>query len=178
MKDFVPLLQTLLWVLITVVAGLFFRRELRMVRGALEKRISEGSSLEFGPVKFGELKEQVRSVQGEVQELQGLVVRLFLATMSDEMFFNLRKVASGKFGEFVKGKALERELHHLRNIGYISCESLTRIPEAGPDLSAYVSITEAGKQFIELRGRAALISRVTSNESLKLTEARSAPRHP
>ena len=71
--------------------------------------------------------------------------------MSDAMYFNLAKLSTGKFGVFDKNKGLERELYHLRTIGYINCESIQSIPKKGNNLSEFVTIASTGKQFVELR---------------------------
>ncbi|PZN85182.1 MAG: hypothetical protein DM484_01715 [Candidatus Methylumidiphilus alinenensis] len=68
------------------------------------------------------------------------------------MYFNLEKLAAtDPFGKYEKTKGLERELYHLRDIGYVDIESIKAIPESGDDLSKYVKITDTGKAFVKLR---------------------------
>ncbi|MFF1443347.1 hypothetical protein [Streptomyces sp. NPDC058295] len=81
--------------------------------------------------------------------------KLFLHTMSGQMYENLKKLTSGNFGNYVMGSALERELRHLRDIGYIRVHSISSVPPEGENLSQYVSVTEAGSQFVALREKAA-----------------------
>lgn len=67
------------------------------------------------------------------------------------MYTNLKKLASGYFGPYEGTRALERELYHLRDIAYIEVDSIHAIPKTGLNLSEHVKITEAGKEFVDLR---------------------------
>jgi hypothetical protein len=151
MKEFVPLLQTALWVLLVVGLLIYFRSDLRVLRESLRWRIKEGASLKLGPVEVGELRSEVRSVREELSDLNQKVTRLFLTTMSPAMFENLSKLHTGHFGPFEKTQGLKRELYHLRDIGYLAVESISALPDEGPNLSDFVSITETGRSFVELR---------------------------
>jgi hypothetical protein len=150
-KDFVPLYQTLLWVLLAVIVVIALRRDLGRLRDALVRRVESGGALDLGPIKFGELKAELQTVRNDLTRVENVVAELFLATMSAAMFENLRKLASGTFGPYHLGQALERELYHLRDIGYISVPSVKAIPKDGPELSEYVKVTDPGKKFVELR---------------------------
>jgi hypothetical protein len=149
--EFVPLYQTVLWLVAIIVVGFVIRTDLHRLWDAIVTRIERGGSLKVGPVEFGELREEVAAVRQHVTRLESAVAELFLATMSDAMFGNLKKLASGRFGAYRMGGALQRELYHLRDIGYIEVESVRSIPPEGTDLSAYVSITEPGRNFVRLR---------------------------
>ena len=87
----------------------------------------------------------------ELDELNAKVARLFLTTMSPSMYTNLKKLASGSFGTYEMNKGLDRELHHLRDIGYIDIHSIKAIPGSGTNLSEHVEVTATGKQFVDLR---------------------------
>jgi hypothetical protein len=67
------------------------------------------------------------------------------------MYVNLKKLASGNFGQYEISKGLERELYHLRDIGYIKVTSIKAIPKSGENLSDHIEVTETGKMFVELR---------------------------
>ena len=151
MRDYVPLMQTILWIALIVAAALLFRPELSALRPALMARIEGGSALKMGPVEFGELKQEVASVRTEVNDLNDRVYKLFLLTMSPDMFNNLMKLASGTFGSFEKTGGLERELRHLRDLGYVDVPSVGFMPKRGDELLDYVSVTPTGMQFVELR---------------------------
>ena len=98
------------------------------------------------------LRAEMNAVKEQVSETSDKINRLFMLTMSPAMYKNLRKLASGRFGHYKMNKGLERELYHLRDIGYIEVESIKQIPRpSGEDLSAHVTITETGKEFVELR---------------------------
>jgi len=99
----------------------------------------------------GELKAEMASVKEHLEETDRKIVKLFLLTMSGSMYDNLRKLVSGKFGHYELGIGLERELYHLRSIGYVDVESIQAIPKKGNDLSPYVKITETGKAFVAYR---------------------------
>ena len=65
---FVPLFQTVLWVLLIVVAIVIFRKKLHDLFDAAKKRVEEGSSFEAGPVKIGprpELQKLPYAAPGE-----------------------------------------------------------------------------------------------------------------
>jgi hypothetical protein len=69
------------------------------------------------------------------------------------VFNNLKKLATGHFGHFKDNGGLRRELRHLRDIGYITVKGhIGDLPDEGPDLSEFVTITPVGRQFLELRG--------------------------
>ena len=151
MKEFVPLLQSALWALIVVALLIYFRTVLGVLRDGLRRRIDQGASLKLGPVEVGELRSEVQSVREELSDLNQKVTMLFLTTMSPAMFENLSKLHSGSFGHFKKTQGLKRELYHLRDIGYIAIESISALPEEGLNLSNFVTITDTGRSFVELR---------------------------
>jgi len=144
MKDYIPLIDTAVWAALILTIFLFFRSEIK-------ERLRKGGSVKIGPVEFGKLEARVEEVQDDVSDLNSKVTQLFLHTMSPGMYENLKKVASGHFGEYEKGAALDRELRFLREYGFIEVASVSSIPDAGPNLSYYVSATEPGKKFVELR---------------------------
>jgi hypothetical protein len=152
MQDLIPLLQTLLWICFALVLILVFRPEIKLIREILAKRLKEGGVVEFGPFRMGELKAELNSVREDLQRVNDNVAKLFLTTMAPLMYVNLRKLASGNFGPYEMSKGLEGELYHLRDVGYITVESIKAIPKSGENLSDYVQVTETGKLFVELRG--------------------------
>lgn len=107
--------------------------------------------MRIGPVEVGELREEIASVRKGLSEINAKISGLFLATMSPAMYLNLKKLQQGNFGPYQKSKALERELHHLRNIGYVDIGAISMIPETGKLYSEYVKVTETGNSFVELR---------------------------
>ncbi|CCH99993.1 hypothetical protein ACQY1Y_21475 [Microcystis ichthyoblabe FBCC-A1114] len=151
MKDFVPLFQTILWISLIFGLVVYLRPELKLLRKVLTKRLESGSSIKVGPLEIGELRDEVRDVRKELSDVNEKVSDLFLTTMSPNMYFNLKKLKSGRFGNYEINKGLKRELYHLRDIGYIEVESITGIPSEGRNLSDHVQITPTGKQFVELR---------------------------
>lgn len=151
MIELIPLIQTLLWMVFSIVLIFLMRKEIRTILKIVELRLHSGSGFKIGPVEIGELKSKIDTVEKKVIVLNENVSKLFLLTMAEPMYKNLKKLNSGKFGEYKVNKGLERELYHLRDIGYISIESIKSIPEEGNDLSAHVKITDAGKMFVLLR---------------------------
>jgi hypothetical protein len=73
-------------------------------------------------------------------------------TMTDSMFNNLRKLASGNFGHFRNNGGLRRELRHLRDAGYISVAGhVGELPDEGSNLSDHVKVTPVGREVVGLR---------------------------
>jgi hypothetical protein len=150
-KDFVPLLQTGLWVVLVVAALLIFHRDVAAFREAWTDRLRNGGAVEIGFVKLGEIRAELGMVENRVNAVSDTVASLFLITMSAGMFKNLGKIGSGHFGTYEMSDALRRELGHLRNLGYIDVYAIRDIPPQGEELSQYVTITEAGREFVRLR---------------------------
>lgn len=93
----------------------------------------------------------MKSFREGLEETNERISELFLTTMAPLMYENLKKLVSGHFGEYQMSKGLERELYHLRDIGYIDVPSIKAIPKNGTDLTEHVKITSTGRQFVELR---------------------------
>jgi hypothetical protein len=148
-KDLVPLLQTLSWIMLILILAVIYRKEARTI---LEK-----GGLKIGPwgLEIEKLVTDVRQVKNEVSELNERVSKQFLTAMNPNMYNNLYKLAHPPFGRFelYESSGLERELYFLRDIGYIDVKSIREIKKIGKgdDLSEYVKITEAGKKFVDLR---------------------------
>jgi hypothetical protein len=100
-----------------------------------------------------------RSLSQVQRRLEAATSRLeLLLTMSPPMFENLGKFATGSFGPYELTEAFRAELLQFREAGHVSLEPLERIPYRGDNLSNYVQITDAGREFLRLRAaiRAAL----------------------
>jgi hypothetical protein len=144
MQDYVPLMQTVIWALLILTVILLFGPEIK-------ERIKKGSAVKLGSFELGELKTAVDNVQSDVEGLSEKVSQLFLHTMSDGAYRNLRKIVSKHFGPYTMGSALDRELRFLRESGFIKVQAISSIPKEGPDLSEYVSATKNGEDFVALR---------------------------
>ncbi|WP_019498877.1 hypothetical protein [Pseudanabaena sp. PCC 6802] len=100
-------------------------------------------------------ENNLTEAQAEIEANKEKVDNLFLLSMGPDLYMNLKKIASGHFGKYHKNPdgGLDRELRHLRNIGYIEVKdnSVSKIPEYGENLSEYVWVTETGKDFVTLR---------------------------
>lgn len=144
----VPLVQSLVWVAFIAWIFYYFREDLKLLRVELQRRIKSGEQIEFGPLRLQKVEEKVTNVEHDVN-----IAKQFLLSMSKPLYENLVKIASGNFGHFrmERGSGLQRELHHLRDIGYIDVLSIRNIPNEGSNLSDYVKITPIGKKFVELR---------------------------
>lgn len=151
MKDFIPLFQTSLWIILILIIVLIFRQEIALLRRVLFKRLEEGVAVELGPLKIGELRAELKSVRKDLEETNERISKLFLTTMAPMMYENLKKLATGHFGEYTMSKGLERELYHLRDLGYIDVPSIKGIPNNGPNLTEHVKVTSTGRLFVELR---------------------------
>jgi hypothetical protein len=99
-----------------------------------------------------DIRTRQESAETRIQEAERKIERIFLYTMSDNIFRNLKKLASGSFGHFENTGTLRRELRHLRDIGYVTAKGhIGDLPDEGNDLSEYIAITSVGRQFVELR---------------------------
>jgi hypothetical protein len=148
LPNLIPLLQSLLWVALIASLFYYFRRDIQLLRRELQKRIESGEQLELGPLKLQRIEEKVAIVEKDIN-----ITKQFLMSMSKPMYDNLRKIASGNFGQYKmeRGSGLQRELYHLRDIGYIGAHSIRSIPDKGDNLSDHVKITPIGEKFVNLR---------------------------
>lgn len=133
-----------------------FSDEIRKLAEIISDRIERGGRIVIGPVVLEEFRQELDTVQKAVISIDSKIAALFMATMSRLMYVNLKKIGSGKFGAYKMSQGLERELYHLRDIGYIAVHSVKAIPTEGGNLSEYVQITPTGKQFMELREAAGI----------------------
>ena len=150
LNSWVPFFQTLLWVALSAALVSYFRTNLRAMMDAIVQRTKEGGQLELGPLKMGEMRRDLAVMQKRVEGISDLTARLFLTTMSGPMYGNLEKLCDG-FGPYAWSGGLERELYHLRDIGYVDVGSIREIPKQGQNLSEHVRVTDAGKEFVRLR---------------------------
>jgi hypothetical protein len=101
---------------------------------------------------ISDIKSRQESAESRIGEAEQKIERIFAYTMSDAIYLNLKKLASGRFGHFENTGNLRRDLRHLRDIGYITAKGHIRdLPTEGSDLSEYITITPVGRQFVEFR---------------------------
>jgi hypothetical protein len=102
----------------------------------------------------------VAKLEYRVERTSLAMDQLVILSMSQEIYANLKKLSSGRFGQFVLGPSFKRELAFLSHLGYIEFiqGGLDGIPENQdlPQLSAYAQVTELGRQFIGLREKASV----------------------
>jgi hypothetical protein len=113
----------------------------------------QGISTELDSIREVAEKAQVvaHDARDQLEETNRKVQRLFVMTMAEPMFHNLKKLSTGHFGPYEMSLGLERELRYLRDVGYVQVPSVSAVPKRGDDLSQHVSITEAGRDFVQLR---------------------------
>ncbi len=104
------------------------------------------------------LTAKIEVLQKKLKNNEKELYKLISLSMGEDTYFNLKKLASGKFGIYEKPhyQGLETELYYLRNLGYVrliegSANSIYEIPEKESDLSKYIEITDAGRRYINLR---------------------------
>jgi hypothetical protein len=123
----------------------------------LSPRISDLISITLNKegleAKLADIEEDLNEAKSEIEKANKKIDELFLLSMSIEMYENLKKLVSGHFGQYEKkkGSGFERELYHLRSLGYIRIPSIQKIPEKGENLSVFVEVTDAGRDFVKLR---------------------------
>jgi hypothetical protein len=94
MKDYIPLIQTAVWAVLALAVLLFFG-------SGIKERMKAGGSVKFGSwLELGELKNRVDHVQSDVKGLDERVRQLYLHTMSEGAYNNLKKIASKRFGPY------------------------------------------------------------------------------
>lgn len=144
----IPVLQSLVWGGLIAWLVFYFRRDIQLLRSELERRIKAGAQLELGPLKLEKIEQRIASAEKNIN-----ITKQFLMSMSEPMYFNLKKLADGQFGDYhmEPGSGLQRELYHLRDIGYIEVKSIRNIPVSGTKLGNHVTVTPIGKKFVELR---------------------------
>lgn len=156
MNALASLIQTLIWPALILWLVHRFSGEIRKLAKDISDRIERGGEIVIGPLIIKEFRKELDTVQKAVSSMESQIAALFMATMSRPMYVNLKKIGSGNFGSYKMSQGLERELYHLRDIGYIAVPSIKAIPTEGADLSDFVKISSTGKQFIELREAAGI----------------------
>ncbi|KAB8331322.1 DUF805 domain-containing protein [Scytonema tolypothrichoides VB-61278] len=99
----------------------------------------------------GKLDSKINSIGKKISTTKARTDKLVLLSMSKSMFETLKKLAAGSFGVYEMSDALERELYHLKDIGYVEVGRIRDIPYKDNNLCDYVKVTDFGKQYIELR---------------------------
>ncbi len=102
--------------------------------------------------KIQDVERKVERTEKDVRKTEKKIDYLFAYAMSNSMFGNLRKLATGRFGHFRNNGGLLRELRHLRDVGYIEVKGhIGNLPTEGPNLSDYVTVTPVGSEFVTFR---------------------------
>jgi hypothetical protein len=141
-----------------LLAGVLFgAREIGMLVGSMTVvaallvitiRVFDLGSLSVG--KDG-VRAELKAVKEQIAEADRRIDELFLQTMSPAMFLNLKKLTSRCFGPYEMGPGLERELRHLRDIGYVDVRAIGSIPKTGTELAEFAKVTPAGQRFVAMR---------------------------
>jgi hypothetical protein len=99
------------------------------------------------------MHSELQYVHERLDDVLQKVAKLFISTMSGPMYENLRKLTQPEgFGKYEWNGGLERELYHLRDIGYIEVPSIQALSsKEGANLSDFVKVTKTGREFVELR---------------------------
>lgn len=161
----IPLIQSLLWIMLISSLIYYFRKDIQLLRGAIQQRIEAGEPVKLGPLEFLERKvaivaEEVEVTKGEVNqkiELQEKsndrkLLGIVNGMMSTDTYSKLKIFNSGNYGSFDNTSSLRRELRYLRQIGYITVRGrIHDLPSRGDDLSEYVTVTDAGRNFVDFR---------------------------
>ena len=122
----------------------------------ISPRVSELAELTISKdgliAKINDVEQKATTTEHVVKETERKIDQLFANTMSDSMYGNLTKLESGTFGPFANNGGLRRELRHLRDVGYIDLNRhVGDLPDNGPDLSQFATVTPVGKDFVALR---------------------------
>ena len=102
--------------------------------------------------KIDKVEKKAELVEQVAKSTERKIDQIFANTMSESMYSNLKKLATGSFGQFQNSGGLRRELQHLRDVGYIHMNRhIGELPIDGNNLSDYVTVTPVGKDFVDLR---------------------------
>jgi hypothetical protein len=152
MNEWIPLAQTALWVVALLAVVAILREDIRVLRLAIRQRLADGAPLKLGAwLELGEVRQEVRGIRQQVDDIYEKVAVLFLSTMSPTMYLNLRKLEQGQFGPFEANDGLKRELSYLRDLGYVEVQGIRQLPSHGSRLDDYVQVTPTGRDFVRLR---------------------------
>ena len=99
----------------------------------------------------GKLDSKINSIGKKLSTTKARTDKLVLLSMSKSMFETLKKLAGANFGSYEMNDNLEKEIFHLKDIGYVEVGRIRDIPYKDNNLSDYVKVTDLGKQYIELR---------------------------
>lgn len=139
----------------TSTTGLIFAICVIAILFLLSSNADGLKSISLGKEGF---RADLEVLQQKVDENERAITDLILSSMGPGAYFNLQKLATGKFGPYKKEHylGLETELYHLRNLGYIAlnsdkARSIFDIPKSGDELSDYFQVTPSGMNYIELR---------------------------
>lgn len=102
------------------------------------------------------IRNELSEAQKTIEENRNRIDNLFIFSMSDVMYENLKKLLNNDFRNYQKTEGLERELQYLRMIDYIAMRDdhhLREIPVNGENLNLadYIQVTRTGKEFVALR---------------------------
>jgi hypothetical protein len=108
---------------------------------------------------------KISQLQVEVNTANEHIAELFVLSMSDDAFGNLTKLDGGWNDHYYLDPELKVglavELNYLKTLGYISFDKepsvkgVEDLPKGNQTkLSRFISVTAAGKRFIDLRQRA------------------------
>lgn len=126
-------------VLLFLCPRLFELAELTVTKGGLK-------------AKLRAVEQKAEMAEQSVKNAEKKIDQLVAFSMSESLFSNLQKLATGNFGRARVDDGFQRELRHLRNLGYITVKGYIRdIPGETERLSEYIDVTPIGKEFIGLR---------------------------
>jgi len=111
------------------------------------------------------INQKMAAVQRDVDAASLRIAELFALSMSNDGYHQLRKLDKGWDGHYFLDPdlhaGLAQELRHLKMLGYIifdrdpNIRGVGNLPKGNQhNLSRFVSVTETGKRFIELREEA------------------------
>ena len=101
-------------------------------------------------------------LQQRVHAQENQLDRLYALSMSDDLFYHLKRLSTGGYGPYwidpEMRYGLGPELNYLKMLGYLKFDrdsavsDIREVPKGdNPDLSRYISVTQQGLDFIALR---------------------------
>ncbi|HET8669539.1 MAG TPA: hypothetical protein VFM05_02615 [Candidatus Saccharimonadales bacterium] len=146
------------WPVVGLIALLVFRKPLLAL-------VDHFSGDDVRRVKFGAI--ELERVRVEVNQTNSLIQQLYILSMSEDAFGQLKKLSTDSYGPFWLDPdlrvGLAPELTYFKILGYIRFDRVSNVVDVRDlpkgdhpedNLSRYICVTRQGHDFIALREQA------------------------
>lgn len=152
MKEYVPLIQTGLWVALISFIICVFWEQIKLLKETISERLKGGGRIKLGPIEIGELIKEQKKQAKELNWVQSLAK--LLISDYDRQHLEYFKNIEPFTAEVKQGSSFEWELSHLLAFGFIQRQhgkGMRTLFEAGKcNLKDHLFITERGRTYLKL----------------------------